>query len=240
MGQHKQDYVTSSATCGTLLLSIHKGLLCRDGLCCRASLDSSAVYPCLFRVLRNPADVVCLQDTYLATMCAELVLPMPGGPDSSTAFLPISLGLACRPQHSTNVATQGHLGYLATHTYAPRCTAGCTVQSTQVPVQIASATTALHTAATQLQNEKMSHSQGPVQYRTPASPPSSATLCRHRQTLPSTTHLVPSRPGLHRCSTPQVHVLPLVQPLAQRLHVALIAHQVLGGLGLVFLHPQRV
>lgn len=43
----------------------------------------------------TPQHLAPLLSPYLATMCAELVLPMPGGPDSSTAFLVMSLGLAC-------------------------------------------------------------------------------------------------------------------------------------------------
>jgi hypothetical protein len=53
-----------------------------------------------------PRKTCTLSQPYLATMCAELVLPIPGGPDSSTAFLVMSLGLAYA---STNT---GPLGYV--------------------------------------------------------------------------------------------------------------------------------
>lgn len=60
---------------------------------------------CLMRVLMGKLCVSVQQYiTHLATMCAELVLPMPGGPDSSTAFLVMSLGLACRHSSSINAS----------------------------------------------------------------------------------------------------------------------------------------
>ncbi len=45
--------------------------------------------------------------THLATMCAALVLPMPGGPDSRMAFFFMSLGCSLRPaaRHSAGATT---------------------------------------------------------------------------------------------------------------------------------------
>lgn len=175
---------------------------------------------------------------HFAMMCAALVLPMPGGPVSSTAFLVMSLDL---PPPGAGAAGRqagrkggGQSRWVLPGQLCPQAApshgwlAGLIPRCCPPPLPASSASLGRHAPRPP---------GAPCCARTPMPPPA-PTLASSPRGRPRAGGPRRPRGRLTRRRAAQVHGLPLVEPLAQRVDDSGVADQLGGGRRLVLVHPQ--